>query len=136
MSFTINKKTTGTIRALTHKAKVPFAMTASTGLSQSIVYTSGWTDAYDYDTMRGFVYISGSHTVVEPIGGTFEIQQSVGTGSAYITGSEYSIGNGMAITFEETLYARYARLRFTNSDASGSSANTTGSFIVNSYLIP
>jgi hypothetical protein len=134
MSLTFNNKTTGAIRTLKYNAKVPFAFTSSTGLDANQIYTSGWSDAADFDVVRGLVFISGSE-VGETIGGTFELQQSFNTGSEIeLTSSLYTVGNDIGVPFSETLYTRYVRLEYTNNAASGSAFNT-GSFIAQGYLI-
>ena len=129
-----NKNTHGTVKALTYKAKVTFAATSSLGIDSNQVYTSNWVDAYDYDTIRGVVYISGSE-IGETIGGSFQIEQTADTGSIYLTGSIYSVSNATATFFNETLYTRYTRLIYTNNAASGS-VFTSGSFVVDSFLVP
>jgi len=136
MSITFDNKTRGIARAISYTAKVPFAFTSSTGLGANEVYTSGWSDAVDFNSVRGMVYISGSAgTGSEAIlSGSFAIQQSFNTGSEIATSSIYAVSNGVAVVFDETLYTRYARLEFTNGAASGS-AFSTGSFISQGYLI-
>lgn len=121
--------TVGTLRA-------PAMVTASTGLDADQVYTSGWIDAYNYNSVRGLVYMSGSDGVAEPIAGSFVVQQSSNASIVQYTSSVYSASNDAAVTFDETLYTRYTQLVFTNNATSGSAADTTGSFVVDSYLIP
>jgi hypothetical protein len=134
MSLTFNNKTYGTTKTLAYKAKIPFAFTSSTGLDANQLYTSGWSEAVDFDVARGIVFISGSEGG-ETIGGTFELQQSFNTGSeTELTSSVYTVENNIGIPFSETLYARYVQLEYTNNVASGSAFNT-GSFAVQGYLI-
>ena len=134
MSITFDGKVFGITKALVYNAKIPFAFTSSAGLDSNQVFTSGWAEAVDFDTARGLVYISGSEGG-ETIGGSFEIQQSFDTGSGVeLTSSLYNVGNAIGVTFQETLYARYARLEYTNNVASGSLVNT-GSFVVQGYLV-
>lgn len=134
MSITYDGNVNGISKSIIYKAKTPFAVTSSTGLDASQVYTSNWYDAADYDTVRGVVYISGSE-IGEVINGSFEIQQSFNTGSlAELTSSTYSVDNAIGKLFSETLYTRYARLVYTNGAASGSAVNT-GSFVVQGFLV-
>ena len=136
MSFTFDNKKRGATRAITYPAKVPFAFTSSTGLGANEVYTSDWSDVVDFNSARGMVYLSGSAGTGSEaiISGSFAVQQSFDTGSGVETSSIYFVSNGVAVIFDETLYARYARLQFTNDGASGS-AFYTGSFIVQGYSI-
>lgn len=104
--------------------------TSSTVLDEGDTYVSNWADGLDYNSIRGFVFTSGSIGDSGNFGGVLSIEQSSDGITSHYTGSQISASNNQAEVFDETLYSRYVRLLFYN-NASGS-----GNFIVDSYLVP